>query len=295
MTRSERIATYSIGVGLTVLALKTVAWAITGSAALFSDAAETVVNVVAALMALGALHFAARPADANHPYGHDKAEFFAAMVEGALIIIAAFVILQHSWASWRNPVPLAAPLPGIVVNAGATLLNLGWAVVLDRAGKRLRSPVLAADARHLSADVMTSTGIVVGVSVAVATGQAWLDPAVAAGTAIYVLVSGLLVIGRSVGGLMDEAPPTETMDRIRAVVGRSADGAIEAHDLRTRHAGRLTYLEFHLVVPADMTVSAAHEICDRIEGALKAEMADVVTTIHLEPPHKAKHSGVVVV
>lgn len=295
MTRSERIATYSIGVGLTVLALKTVAWAITGSAALFSDAAETVVNVVAALMALGALHFAARPADANHPYGHDKAEFFAAMVEGALIIIAAFVILQHSWASWRNPVPLVAPLPGILLNAGATLLNLGWAVVLDRAGKRLRSPVLAADARHLSADVMTSAGIVLGVGVAVATGQAWLDPAVAAGTAIYVLVSGLLVIGRSVGGLMDEAPPTETMDRIRAVVGRSADGAIEAHDLRTRHAGRLTYLEFHLVVPADMTVSAAHEICDRIEGALKAEMADVVTTIHLEPPHKAKHSGVVVV
>ena len=172
---------------------------------------------------------------------------------------------------------------------------LEWARVFGRGYGTPRSPVLAADARHLSADVMTSAGIVLGVGVAVATGQAWLDPAVAAGTAIYVLVSGLLVIGRSVGGLMDEAPPTETMDRIRAVVGRSADGAIEAHDLRTRHAGRLTYLEFHLVVPADMTVSAAHEICDRIEGALKAEMADVVTTIHLEPPHKAKHSGVVVV
>ena len=162
MTRSERIATCSIGVGLTVLVLKTVAWAITGSAALFSDAAETVVNVVAALMALGALHFAARPADANHPYGHDKAEFFAAMVEGALIIIAAFVILQHSWASWRNPVPLLAPLPGIVLNAGATLLNLAWAVVLYRAGLRLRSPVLAADARHLSAARMTSAGQVRG-------------------------------------------------------------------------------------------------------------------------------------
>ena len=295
MTPSERIATCSIGVGVAVFALKTAAWAVTGSAALFSDAAETLVNVAAALMALAALHFAARPADANHPYGHDKAEFFAAMVEGALIIIAAFVILQHSWASWRDPGPLLAPVPGVALNAGGTLLNLGWSVALRRAGRRLRSPVLAADARHLAADVVTSAGIVLGVGVAIASGQPWVDPAVAAVAAIYVLVSGLLVIGRSVGGLMDEAPPTETLERIRAVVGRSADGAIEAHDLRTRHAGRLTYLEFHLVVPADMTVSAAHEICDRIEGALKAEMADVVTTIHLEPPHKAKHSGVVVV
>ncbi len=295
MTRSERLAVGSIGIGAAVLLLKAAAYLVTGSAALFSDAAETVVNVAAAGMALAALHFAARPADANHPYGHDKAEFFAAIVEGALILVAAFVILQHAWVSFRAPAPILAPVRGLALNAAATVLNLGWALWLGRQAAVLRSPALAADSRHLLTDVVTSVGIILGVGLALATGLPWLDPAVAAAAAIYVLVSGLLVIGRSVGGLMDEAPPPETMERIRAVVGRSADGAIEAHDLRTRHAGRLTYLEFHLVVPGDMTVATAHEICDRIEGALKIEMADVVTTIHLEPPHKAKHSGVVVV
>ena len=295
MTQSERVAACSIGVGLAVLGLKAAAWAVTGSAALFSDATETLVNVAAALLALAAVHFAARPADANHPYGHDKVEFFAAIIEGALILVAALVILQHAWNTFRAPSPILAPVRGLLLNAAATVLNLLWATVLTRQARRLRSPVLAADARHLASDVVTSAGIVLGVGVAVATGLPWIDPVVAAATSVYVLVSGLLVIGRSVGGLMDAAPPTETIERIRAVVGRSAKGAIEAHDLRTRHAGRLTYLEFHLVVPADMTVAAAHEICDRIEGALRAEMADVVTTIHLEPPHKAKHSGVMVI
>ncbi|MBU6497007.1 MAG: cation transporter [Rhodospirillales bacterium] len=294
MGRAERIALGTIGIGLVVLALKLAAWLLTGSAALFSDAAETVVNVAASLVALAALRFAARPADANHPYGHDKAEFFAAVIEGVLIVVAAIVILQHAWAVFREPVPITAPLPGLALNTLATLCNLGWSTVLRRQGRALRSPALLADGQHLMADVVTSLGVVIGLGLAVATGQQWLDPLLAAATAVYILVSGGQVIGESVGGLMDAAPAATIVERIRLLVGQHAEGAIEAHDLRMRHAGRLTFLEFHLVVPGTMSVSDAHAICDRIEAALKAEMEGLMITIHVEPDAKAKHHGVIV-
>lgn len=294
MRQAERIAAGSIGLGIAVLALKLAAWHVTGSAALFSDAAESVVNVAASTAAFVALRLASRPADADHPYGHDKAEFFAAVIEGVLIVVAALVILQSAWAVWHNPLPITAPWQGLALNAAAGALNLGWGLVLLRAGRRLRSPALAADARHLLSDVVTSAGVLAGFALAVATGLPWLDPALAAATALYILVSGGLVIRDSVGGLMDEAPAAEIVARIRTLVGQHAEGAIEAHDLRMRHAGRLTFLEFHLVVPALMTVADAHTICDRIEAALKAEMDGLMITIHVEPEGKAKHRGVLV-
>ncbi len=294
MKGAQRIAAGGIAVGLVVLALKGAAWRVTGSAALFSDAAETVVNVAAAAIAFAALRFAARPPDANHPYGHDKVEFFAAVIEGALIVLAAAVILDHAWATYRHPVPLQAPLPGLGMNAVATAINAVWGWMLVRRGRAFRSAALAADGQHLLADVVTSSGVLVGVALVFATGIRVLDPALAAATAVYVLVAGLRVIAGSVGGLMDAAPAEDVVARIRRVVGASAEGALEAHDLRMRYAGRLTFLEFHLVVPGTMTVAAAHAICDRIEAALKSEMADLVITIHVEPEGKAKHHGVLV-
>jgi cation diffusion facilitator family transporter len=294
VTQAERIAAGSIAVGLVVLALKGTAWFLTGSAALYSDAAETVVNVAAAFIALVALRFAARPADSNHPYGHGKAEFFAAVIEGALIVVAAMIILKHSWDIYRNPAPIESPLQGMALNALSTVINCGWAAVLIRSAKSLRSPALAADGRHLLSDVVTSAGVLLGVGLVVLTGLRWLDPLLGAATAIYILVSGALVISESVGGLMDAAPAPEIVERIRLLVGTHAEGALEAHDLRTRHAGRLTFLEFHLVVPADMTVSDAHAICDRIETALRSEMEGLMITIHVEPEGKAKHHGVIV-
>lgn len=294
MGQAERIATGSIAVGIVVLALKLAAWWITGSAALFSDAAETVVNVVAAGVALMALRMAARPADANHPYGHDKAEFFAAVIEGSLIVLAAVLIVEQAWISFTHPAPLEAPVAGLVLNATSSVINVVWAQFVLRQGRRLRSPALEADGRHLMADVITSLGVLIGVGLVMATGILAFDPAVAVLTALYVLVSGILVIKRSVGGLMDAAPAEEIVARIRAIVGTHAEGAIEAHDLRTRHAGRLTFLEFHLVVPGAMAVRDAHDICDRIETALKAEMEGLMITIHVEPEAKAKHHGVLV-
>jgi cation diffusion facilitator family transporter len=292
MVSGERIALGSMVAGCLVLGLKGAAWWLTGSAALYSDALESIVNVAASLIAWVALRFAARPADANHPYGHDKAEFFAAVIEGVLITVAALLIFDEAWNTWWRVRSLEAPFRGIALNVVATVINAVWSSVLITAGRRLRSPALAADGRHLLTDVVTSVGIVIGVFLAVFTGRMILDPILAAATGVYVLWSGIRMIFSSVSGLMDEAPEPAVVNRIRELVANSAAGAIEAHDLRTRHAGRLTFLEFHLVVPGSMTVARAHQICDRIEDALKAEMGHLMITIHVEPEEKAKQAGV---
>jgi cation diffusion facilitator family transporter len=292
MTSGERFALGSMVAGCLVLGLKGAAWWLTGSAALYSDALESIVNVAASLVAWIALRFAARPADANHPYGHDKAEFFAAVIEGVLISVAALLIFHEAWTSWMHFRILEAPVQGVALNALATMINAGWSLALIAAGRRLRSPALQADGRHLMADVVTSIGIAVGVLLAVLTGYQLLDPLLAAATGVYVLWSGVRMISSSVGGLMDEAPEPAVLNRIRELVATSAAGAIEAHDLRTRNAGRLTFLQFHLVVPGNMAVAEAHRICDRIEAALTAEMDHLMITIHVEPEEKAKQGGV---
>lgn len=294
MERTQKIATGSILIGLVVLALKLAAWAMTGSVALLSDAMESIVNVATAIAALIAIRIAARPADNNHPYGHHKAEFFSAVLEGVLIIIAALFILREAGQAFMNPRVLDAPLTGLAVNVAANILNGVWCWVLLREGRRLRSPALVADGRHLLSDVVSSVGVAVGVLLAILTGWVLLDPILAALVAVNILWSGWRVVSTSLSGLMDEAVPEGELEQIRAVISDAAEGAIEAHDLKTRQAGQATFIEFHLVVDGDTSVTSAHDICDRIERALHAEFADAQVTIHVEPEDKAKHSGVVV-
>ncbi len=294
MRQAERIAAGSIAVGLAVLSLKMAAWQVTGSAALFSDAAESVVNVAAALLALFALRLSAVPADANHPYGHHKVEFLSAVIEGVLIVLAALEILRHARLAYLHPTPIETPLYGMLLNGLATLLNLGWALVLLRTGRRVRSPALTGDGRHLMSDVVTSSGVLTGVGLVVITGVPWLDPLLAALTAFYILGAGTYLIRESVSGLMDAVPSADIVKRVRDLVAENAAGAIEAHDLRMRHAGPTIFLEFDLVVPGSMTVAEAHDICDRVEAGLKAEMEGMLITIHVEPEGKAKHQGVLV-
>jgi cation diffusion facilitator family transporter len=290
----ETLAAASVGVALLVLGLKGAAWWLTGSVALFADALESVVNVAAAVAALLAIRLSARPPDANHPYGHAKAEYFSAVLEGALIVAAALLILSEAWQAAGNPRAPEQVGIGLAVSAVATTINAGWAALLFRRGRAEGSPALLADARHLLADVVTSAGVLVGVGLVAATGILWLDPLLAALTAVNILFSGWRLMRESVGGLMDEAVPPERLARIRDLLARNAEGAIEAHDLRTRHSGRFTFVEFHLVVPGDMTVTTAHGICDRIEAALRAELGTATITIHVEPEGKAKHRGVLV-
>ena len=288
MTSAERYALGSIGLGCVVLALKGLAWWLTDSVALYSDALETIVNVAASTVALMALRFAAMPADANHPYGHDKAEFFAAVVEGVMIVIAALSIFNEAWHAWHEPHTFAVPALGLALSAIATVINAVWAWVLIRAGKRLRSMALEADGRHLVSDVVTSFGVAAGFGLTVLTGYQPLDAILAAATGAYVLWAGAALIRGSVGGLMDMAPDPAVLLRINTLIATSGTGSIEVHDLRARHAGRLTFVDFHLVVPGEMSVSVSHAICDRIEAALKADMSHLAITIHVEPEEKAK-------
>ena len=216
------------------------------------------------------------------------------MLEGVLIVVAAVSIFAAAWTGYLNPRPLDQPAAGLAVNVVASLINGAWCFVLIREGRRRRSPALHADGIHLLTDVLTSAGVVVGLVLALQTGWLILDPILAALVAVNVLWQGWRLIRVSIGGLMDEAVEPETLDRIRQIISDNAVGAIEAHDIRTRNAGRMTFIDFHLVVPGAMAVSQAHDICDRIEKALRAVVVDAMITIHVEPEGKAKHTGVVV-
>jgi cation diffusion facilitator family transporter len=296
VTSILKFAGGSIVVGLAVLGLKLCAARVSGSAALFSDALEAVVNVAGSSMALYALYASAKPADSQHPYGHAKVELLSAVVTGAMILLAAVLIFQRALAGLLHPAPLA-PLygrlgEGLALNAAAGAVFGLWGLVLRVVGTRNRSPAMLADAGHLASDVTTTVGIMLALLLAAWARLPVLDPVIALVIAVQIAVMGLRTLLQSFSGLLDEAPPAAMTARIQALVRAHAAGAIEAHDLRIRQAGPASFLEFHLVVPGAMSVAAAHDICDRIEAALKEEMAGVIITIHVEPEVKAKHEGI---
>jgi cation diffusion facilitator family transporter len=288
-----RLALGSIIVGAIVLALKFAAYYLTGSIALYSDALESTVNVATAVAALLAVRLSAIPPDANHPYGHHKVEYFSAVVEGVLIVLAALAILRKAYFGYLDPQPIDSPARGLAVNGLASVINCAWCFLLFRFGRLWRSPALLADAQHLLTDVVTSAAVLVGVALVALTGWLVLDPAIAALVALNILWWGWKLMRRSIGGLMDEAVSIELLAKIRRAISKEGEGAIEAHDLRTRSAGRNTFIEFHLVVPSTMTVADSHAICDRIEEVLKEEVPGALVTIHVEPEDKAKHPGAV--
>jgi len=291
MSQVLRLAIGGIVVGVLVLVLKYAAYYVTGSVALFSDAAESIVNVATAVAAFFAVRWSAVPPDANHPYGHYKAEYLSAVLEGVLIVVAALAIMRKAYLGFLNPQALDAPTLGLVINGLATAINGGWCFLLFRVGRRRRSPALVADAHHLWTDVVTSLGVLVGVALVAVTGWLVLDSIIAGLVALHILWWGWVLMMRSFGGLMDEAVSKELLEKIRQAISTEAEGALEAHDLRTRHAGRVTFIEFHLVVPGTMSVADSHAICDRVEEALKSDVPDAIITIHVEPEHKAKHPG----
>jgi cation diffusion facilitator family transporter len=290
----SRYAIQSVVVAVIVVVLKAIAYWITGSIALLSDALESIINVVVAGAAYIALRVSETPPDAKHPFGHHKAEYFSAVLEGALIIVAALAIFREASLHFFEPKALEAPGFGIAVNIVASAINAVWGWHLLRIARREKSPALDADAKHVLSDVVSSAGVVIGLMAAVFTGWMQLDALVGAGVGIYILVQGWGLVKDSVGGLMDQAADPETLATIRAVIAKAADdGAIEAHDLQTRHAGPITCIQFHLVVPATMTVTEAHDICDRIENGLREAISGARLSIHVEPENKAKRAGIV--
>jgi cation diffusion facilitator family transporter len=270
------------------MGLKYLAYLTTGSVAFYSDALESIVNVLAAVVALVAIIISAKPADKEHPFGHHKAELFSATFEGALIMVAALFIVLESYDALSNPRGLNQPVMGLVINGGATILNAGWSAFLINRGRKWRSPALLADGRHLLMDVWTSAGVFVGITIAVFTGWSILDPLIALAVAIYILWNGYRLVLSSLSGLLDEAAPLETQEHVKSVIRNCGEGALQAHDIRTRQAGRVVFVEFHLVVPGNMSVAKSHEICDRIERELEKTIQGTDIVIHVEPEHEVK-------
>jgi cation diffusion facilitator family transporter len=291
---SRRLAIGTIGVAVGVLALKIAAYLATGSLALYSDALESIVNVVTAVIAAAALQLAARPPDRHHQYGHHKAEYLAAVIEGVLIVLAAVAIFRAAADALAAPKPFEITALGLGLSALATTINAAWAWVLITRGRLNRSPALTADGWHLATDVVSSLAVLAGLSLVVVTGYKPFDALLALMVAVYILWTGARLLRESMSGLMDEAATAEVTRQIHRVITSTADGALEAHDIKTRIAGRATFIEFHLVVPASMTVKTAHDICDRVEVALASAIPGAEVLIHLEPEGEAQPTGAVV-
>ena len=278
-----RFAWLSIAAALATMGLKVVAYLLTGSVGLLSDAIESIVNLVGGVMALAMLTVAARPADEDHAFGHAKAEYFSSGVEGSLILVAAAGIAVAAVRRLLDPRPLEQAGIGLAVSTAASLVNLGVALVILKAARRWRSITLEANAHHLLTDVWTSAGVLLGVGLVVATGWLVLDPLVALLVAANIVWTGVSIVRRSVSGLMDTALPPEELARVRAVLARHEEIGVRFHAVRSRQAGARSFVSMHVLVPGEWSVQKGHDLLEGLEGELRAALPDATFFTHLEP------------
>jgi cation diffusion facilitator family transporter len=278
-----RFAWLAIAAAIATIALKGAAYLITGSVGLLSDAAESVVNLVAAFVALIALHVAARPADDSHQFGHSKAEYFSAAVEGIMIFVAAVFIVIAAVRRFIAPQELEQVGVGLSISVVAAVVNGLVGVVLVRAGRRHRSITLEADGRHLMTDVVTSVGVVIGVGLVALTGWLRLDPIVAFLVGCNILWTGWHLVRRSVDGLMDHTMSDTDNARVATVLGEYASDDVAFHGVRTREAGAAKHVTMHVLVPGAWTVQQGHDLLEEVEGALRQEFDLMEVVTHLEP------------
>jgi cation diffusion facilitator family transporter len=273
----------SIGAALLTMGVKFIGYFLTGSVGLFSDATESIVNLVAALVGLWALTLASRPADEEHAYGHTKSEYFSSGVEGALILVAAVIIVIEALPRLQHPQPLEQVGPGLAFVVVGAVINgvLGW--FMSRAGKRLRSITLQADARHLFADVFTTAGVLVGIVLVALTGWLILDPIIALLVALNIVWTGIRLLRETGLGLLDTALPLEDMRLIEHVLDGYRAQGLAFHALRTRQAGSRRFISFHILVPGNWTVLKGHTTCETIELALHDAFPETTVFTHLEP------------
>lgn len=277
----------SLAAALASITLKFLAWHFSGSISLLSDALESLVNLAGAIFALLMLKLAATPPDAEHPWGHNKAEYFSSGFEGSLIFFAAGAILWTAIPRLFDPQPLEALSIGLWFSVFSTVINLATALTLRNAGKRLHSVVLDADAAHLMTDVWTSAGVIIGLLAYVLTGWAWLDPVIAILVAVHILSEGWRLMRGAVGGLMDQAMDEEEIRMIRDILRSYAPRDIHYRHLRTRRSGTRRFAHVDILVPGDWSVEHAHTLLDEIEARIAAEVHNTQTTTHLEPVYCA--------
>lgn len=289
-TASPKLARYarlSIAVAVATILLKSGAYWLTGSVGLLSDAVESLVNLAGGIMALWMLTVAARPADESHPFGHTKAEYFSSGIEGALIVLAAASIAWAAVPRLFAPQALQGVGAGLLVSALASLLNLGAALVIVRAGKRHGSITLEANGKHLLTDVWTSVGVIAAVALVPLTGWLWLDPLIALGVAVNIVLTGVGIVRRSISGLMDHAiSPTDQM-KLDAVLAQHASSDVAFHAVWTRQAGARSFVSLHVLVPGAWTVKRGHDLLERIETGIRAALPSSHVTTHLEAKEDA--------
>ncbi len=278
-----RFAWLSIAAAVSTLLLKLLAWRLTGSVGMLSDALESLVNLAAAVMALAMLHVAAQPPDEEHAYGHSKAEYFSSALEGLMILVAAASIIWAAWPRLFAPQPLEQVGLGLGISLVASGINLAVGLILLKAGKRHHSIVLEADGHHLMTDVWTSAGVVAGIALVSVTGWNILDPLIAIGVAINIVVTGLHLFYRSVSGLMDAALPPEDQTIIRGVLDEFAARGAEWNELRTRQSGAWKFVSVHVQVPGDWSVQRGHDLLDELEARIAERLPNAHVLTHLEP------------
>jgi len=280
----EKYAWLSIAAALGTIVLKTLAWWLTGSVGLLSDALESTVNLAAAALALSMLRLAASPPDENHPHGFSKAEYFAAGIEGALIVLAAAGIIASAVPRLIKPRELQAPLAGLGLTVIASAINLACAILLIRVGRQEHSITLEADGKHLMTDVWTSVGVIIGVGLVFATGWLLLDPLVALAVAVQVIWTGVGLVRRSASGLLDAAISREDQEEVGKLFAEySRRYGISFHALRTREAGSRRFITFHILVPDAWTVAHAHHLSEEIESRIRSLVPNATLLTHIEP------------
>jgi cation diffusion facilitator family transporter len=273
----------SIAAAIVTLVLKFFAYGLTGSVGLFSDAIESLVNLLASGTALFCLWYAAKPVDADHTYGHEKIEYFSSGLEGSLILVAAGSIAWSAIERLINAQPLRELGIGLAVSLVAAAINFAVALMLLRVGRRQRSIILEADGQHLMTDVWTSVGVVVALALVQLTGWEWLDPCIAIGVALNVGWTAIGLIRRSFDGLMDHALPENEQHLVRTILEAHMQPGMHFHAVRTRQAGARRFVDYHLLVPGDWSVTQAHELSDAIEAAIREALPAIEITVHIEP------------
>ena len=286
-----RFAWLSIAAAVVTIALKTGAWLLTGSVGLLSDAAESVVNLVAAVVALLMLRLAAKPPDDDHHFGHTKAEFFSAAVEGGMIFVAAIAIIISAVDRFLHPQPLENVGIGLLISVGASLINGAVALVLLRAGRTHKSLTLRADGKHLMTDVWTSAGVVLAVLMVAITGWEKLDPIIAAAVGVNIVIAGFRLLAESTSGLLDRTLPEQENAEIVAVLLKHTTDEVMFHGLRTRSAGRYGFATFDVLVPGSWSVRKAHDLVEVIETDLRDVAPDLDVRSHIEPREDPRAYG----
>jgi cation diffusion facilitator family transporter len=278
-----RYAWLSIAAALATILLKGLAWHLTDSVSLLSDALESFVNLAGALMALWMLTLAAQPADTTHPHGHSKAEYFSSAFEGFLILLAALCIGYAAIERLMNPRPLDAVGVGLLVSMIASVINLVTARILMKVGKTHNSITLEADAHHLMTDVWTSAGVILGVGLVFLTGWLWLDPLIALLVAVNIVWTGYQLMRRSADGLMDVSLPADKLEQIETLLAAYRAQGMDFHALRTRQAGGRAFVTLHVLMPGQWTVKQGHDWAERIETDIRRTLPYTHVTSHIEP------------